>query len=103
LQLIENEHNRLKAFLYRRTTYNKSNKILRLDVLLQSHNDGKRGRPESNLGGFQAMYDDVMIVPVMYLYDMMAVTNRVQDHFGGTYGSFKPGTSVAYVKKVEKF
>jgi len=50
--------------------------------------------------GFKAMYEDVMIIPVMYLYDMMAVTNRVQDHNGGTYGSFQTwNVSGAWLKK----
>jgi hypothetical protein len=53
--------------------------------------------------GFKAMYDDVMIIPIMYLYDMMAVTNRVQDHNGGTYGSFQTWNVRRMVEKVEKF
>jgi len=37
--------------------------------------------------GFQAMFDDVMTIPIMYTNDMFAVTNRVQDGNFCTYGS----------------
>jgi len=34
--------------------------------------------------GFKAIYDDVMIIPVMYVYDMFQVSKKLQDHGIGT-------------------